>query len=451
MRAQRKALLLSIAALVCFGIPAQAQADTSGNQKVPESVNARSAEEPNDFRALPEADKAKGTCGDVRENMGALAAAGEKTAMCIEWGAKPELVKKQNLQRVTPDSTAATVWCANKKSDTVYATRTSLCSVRAVTVMVLEIPTGRPVGHAVGAVEQDIETSNSSVEFTEYLNFRLDFASPELVDLTAEINAVCSIDSSCKQSAGPWDDVPTPVGVGASLDGTWSRSWTGTKGQKKFLIEYALRFKSHGREGTARWGGDGQPGDGLYLVRCDNEVGKYAGCIVPSFVPTFVVPEKYKMARSFIGMAQASMTTHPGWEGHGQPLNREANESEVQKNRSVVCDSTFKPSKSTPPPAQCDEFPFAGTKQSGRQLGVKSGAECQQYSVVQTTDADGKPFLNLTWPGLNQGKMPPANAKCARASMTKVDNEGVGGELGRKTVQFRLLGNDPYWVDAGNK
>ncbi|MFD4413590.1 hypothetical protein [Streptomyces sp. NPDC058476] len=63
----------------------------------------------------------------------------------------------------------------------------------------------------------------------------------------------------------------------------------------------------------------------------------------------------------------------------------------------------------------------------------------------------GKEYLSLTWPGLNQGKMPPANAKCARASMPKVQNEGVGGELGRKTKKWRLLMRNAYWVDAGNK
>ncbi|GAA2281308.1 hypothetical protein GCM10010234_18080 [Streptomyces hawaiiensis] len=49
----------------------------------------------------------------------------------------------------------------------------------------------------------------------------------------------------------------------------------------------------------------------------------------------------------------------------------------------------------------------------------------------------------------HQGKMSPANAECARASMPKNQNEGVGGDLGRFTKAQRLIGGDGYWVDAG--
>lgn len=202
--------------------------------------------------------------------------------------------------------------------------------------------------------------------------------------------------------------------------------------------------------GTARWGDAGEPSVGQYTVRCDKEEinGSTKGCVVPAFTPTFVVDQKYSQARQFIGTVQASMATHPGWEVRGQPLHRESDESVVSKNRAVVCDSTFKPHESTPPPVQCDEFPFARTKESGRQLGVTSGASCQQYMVTSQT-IEGEQYLSLTWPGLNRGQMPAANAKCARASMPKNQNEGVGGDLGRRTVEWRLLEGDAYWVDAG--
>ncbi|MFF9120580.1 hypothetical protein ACF09Y_34330 [Streptomyces massasporeus] len=63
----------------------------------------------------------------------------------------------------------------------------------------------------------------------------------------------------------------------------------------------------------------------------------------------------------------------------------------------------------------------AKSKQSGAQHGITSGKICQQYTVVAST----------------LGKMPPVNAKCARASMpqnqNQNQNEGVGGDLGRFT------------------
>lgn len=81
-------------------------------------------------------------------------------------------------------------------------------------------------------------------------------------------------------------------------------------------------------------------------------------------------------------------------------------------------------------------------------MGVTSGASSQQHMVTSQT-IEGKQYLSLTWPGLNQGKMPAADAKCARASMPKNQNEGAGGDLGRKTVEWRLLEGDAYWVDVG--
>ncbi|MGW7825123.1 NucA/NucB deoxyribonuclease domain-containing protein [Streptomyces puniciscabiei] len=307
------------------------------------------------------------------------------------------------------------------------------------------------LGKASGYVEQEIDAKNSSTEFSEYMKFGLNDADISTDGMTVKVDSDCSHQASwCKQDTAPWG-APRPITTGQSIDGTWTRSWNGNVKHADFKMAYTLTVEiPSGGVGSTSWGDDGEPGGGEYYVRCDNEVGKYAGCVVPSFTPTFVIDKKYSLARQFIGMAQSSMSSHPGWEGHGQPLKREADAATEQKNRGVICDKTFKPDPSTPTPAQCDEYPFAKSKQSGRQQGVTSGAQCQQYMVVSET-IDGKEYVSLTWPGMNQGKMPPAAAKCARASMTKLDNEGVGGDLGRKTQQWRLIDNDPYWVDAGNK
>ncbi|MEU6459973.1 hypothetical protein [Streptomyces sp. NPDC047065] len=302
------------------------------------------------------------------------------------------------------------------------------------------------LGKAYGIVEQEIDTQNANAEFFEYMNFTLTAADLATSGMTVKVTARCSLDTSCAQNAGAWATA-RPIFVGGSIDGTFSRRWTGAVKNKSFLHDYALTIAIGGATGTTKWGGDGQPADGQYKVRCDNEVTARIGCVVPSYTPTFVVATKYSEARQFIGMAQASMSSHPGWEGKGQPLHREANEKEAQDNRDVICDKTFTPSSSTPNP-QCDEFPFAKSEESGRQLGVKSGIECQRYNVVSST-VNGQTYLSVTWPGLNQGQMPPAAAKCARASMPKIQNEGVGGDLGRKTSAWRLLDGDAYWVDAG--
>ncbi|MFF7987918.1 hypothetical protein ACFZDK_54415 [Streptomyces sp. NPDC007901] len=314
----------------------------------------------------------------------------------------------------------------------------------------MDTTTGMIFGKAYGVVQQEIDPSNSSTEFTEYMNFHLSSADITSDAMTVQVDSECSFGASwCKADTQPWG-TPRPIAVGQSIDGTWTRSWTNDTKNAEFMMTYELTVNIGGSSGTTRWGGDNEPGDGQYDVRCDNEIGTYAGCVIKNYTPTFVIDTKYNLARQFIGMAQASMSSHPGWEGHGEPLRREADATIEQKNRGIICDKTFTADPSTPKPAQCDEYPFAKSKNSGAQQGVTSGSQCQQYMVVSQT-IEGQQYLSLTWPGYNQGKMPPATAKCARASMTKVDNEGVGGDLGRAAVKFRLINNDPYWVDAGNK
>ncbi|MFE2584898.1 hypothetical protein [Streptomyces sp. NPDC059378] len=312
----------------------------------------------------------------------------------------------------------------------------------------MDTRTGVVFGSAYGTIEQEIDTQNAIPQFFEYMNFSLTASDITSDQMTVSVEATCSLNASCQQNSGPWS-APRPITVGGSIDGTFTRTWPVIAGTaKSFLIDYDLVIEIGGATGTTAWGGDGEVGDGQYLVRCDNQVGAYSGCIMPAFTPTFTVSTDYPQARSYIGMVQASMSTHPGWEGHGQPLHRESNDKVAGKNRDVICDSTWTADPSTPAPAQCDEFPFAKSKESGAQLGVTSGAQCQQYFVLSDT-VNGNVHVYLTWPGAYQGVKPPANAKCARASMPKVQNEGVGGDLGRKTTEWRLLENDPYWVESG--
>ncbi|MET9142148.1 hypothetical protein [Streptomyces parvulus] len=379
-------------------------------------------------------------CPETKGELKSLRDAGQDKAVCVKWQSSKEFAATQGKAMAA----AAPVWCSAQPQNTVYVERTSICSRRGVVILLIDTITGRPMGSAYGILDQEIDTQSTKPEFFEYMNFTLTKADITSSAMTVSVNSTCSLDTSCSESATPWS-APRPIVVGSSIDGTFTRRWTGASGQKSFLLDYSLTINIGGASGSTRWGGHGEQGAGQYLVRCDAMITKLLGCVVPSYIPTFVVDPKYNEARQFIGMAQASMNLHPGWEGKGKPLHRESVEAEVNKNRAVVCDKTFKAHADTPTP-QCDEFPFARTKESGRRLSVISGAECQMYNVIKSV-VTGR--LSVTWPGLNQGRMPDPNAKCARASMPKAQNEGVGGDLGRRTSEWRLLENDAYWVDAG--
>ncbi|MEV6956129.1 hypothetical protein [Streptomyces sp. NPDC051183] len=381
----------------------------------------------------------------MKNNLARVRKSGQKTAVCFEFQ-HPQ--QQAGFKQLAPPVASSGVWCDAAPMDKSVVTRFAICSVRNVLILLIDTKTGATLGKATGIIEQEIDTAISSVEFSEHLTFKLVKSEITTSAMTVKIDSTCSVDGSCRQDTQPWSS-PRPITVGGSIDGTWTRSWTGNVGHKEFLIDYAITVSMAGTSGTARWGGNGQPGGGQYKVRCDNEFATYAGCVVPAAIMTLDVNPIYSGARKYIAAAQESMNTHPGWEGHGQPLHREASKLEGGMNRSVICDGTFRESSSTPPPVQCDEWPFAGSKESGRSQGVKSGAECQQYFVYATTDSSGAPTLGLMWPGFLQGMMPSPTAKCARASMTKFDNEGVGGDFGRLIQKWRLIDNDPFWVNSG--
>ncbi|WP_405656954.1 hypothetical protein [Streptomyces sp. RK9] len=419
-----------------------------------ETVPAEPAEDPEpssqEFQTLPEPAPAPGRSGCDEQHLKELRDAGQERAVCVEWGDPQEAPKRKAAQPGrAAKSAASTFWCSNQNMDKTYVTRTSICSRRSMTILLVDTMTGRVWGKARGYTEQEINTKNNSVEFDEHFKFHLTKSDLTSSLMTVKVESICSLDDSCKQSSGPWAEKPQPITVGQSVEGHWTRSWNGNKGRKTFLLQYDIIVNIASSFGDLSWGGHREPGGGTYKVRCDNSVTKYAGCVVPSFTPTLVVPKKHKEARLFIAVAQASMSTHPGLEGGGKPLHREGSEAQAKKNRDIVCDKTFKAASNTPKPS-CDEYPFARSKESGRRLGVTSGKSCQWYWVAEDT-VNGKKNRLLMWDGLFEAKLPPANAKCARASMPAGQNKGVGGELGKKTSEWRLLNNDAYWVDVGAK
>ncbi|MFD7677667.1 hypothetical protein [Streptomyces sp. NPDC059759] len=312
----------------------------------------------------------------------------------------------------------------------------------------MDTATGIVFGNAYGFVEQEINTSSTSISFGEDFSFELLDADVGTAGMTVEVDSRCSIDTSCREGSGPWEGVPHPVTVGVPLEGTWERSWAGTEGNKQFIIDYDLTVTIGSLAGTTGWGGDLEPADGLYSVRCDNEIGQYPGCIVPDFTPTFNVDDvKYPGGSDYINDAQDYIKTHPGAEDWSTktPLHRESSTEQADKNRRKVCDSSFEPEDwfDGEHEIQCDEYPFAKSKESGGQLGIASGSECKQFALHPGYEE----FEPLT-PHAMFSYVVSGNANCARASMTKTDNEGVGGDLGRFYVANKILEDDPYWVNA---
>ncbi|MEU3317368.1 NucA/NucB deoxyribonuclease domain-containing protein [Streptomyces sp. NPDC006656] len=110
------------------------------------------------------------------------------------------------------------------------------------------------------------------------------------------------------------------------------------------------------------------PGSGTAStkIRCDDQLrGVRAGCVLPDFTPTVDMSALPKIAETIRGIQQRGGYGVPG--DHARALHRTTNASTIRSNRRAVCGRNV---VGRPPAAgvQCDEYPFASTKEGGTTL-----------------------------------------------------------------------------------
>ncbi|MFD3940657.1 hypothetical protein ACFWSF_39760 [Streptomyces sp. NPDC058611] len=329
--------------------------------------------------------------------------------------------------------------------------RFSLCSIRLFSVLVWDTD-GTELGTMDVTAAQEINTVATSRHFLEEFYFRVDRMSPGVAGagVTVAANTTCNYLSGCSDNGqDPWvGAMPLPP-VGTWVEGTVERSWTGANRDDSIFMLWSLTFtKANGKSSTVEWGGID------YEVRCDDQISSWAGCVIRSFRPTLVIDgTQLPAARDYIARVQATLSSHPGWAGKGEPLHREA-DSEIQRqNRLKVCDNTWIKEdrfggKVTPhaDSIECDEWPFAATKESGGQQGIQSGTECQQWTIWSGGVGVGWPAKNYA---VHAYGARSGTAQCARASMPRSDNGGAGTALSNFYQNQRVLGGEAFWVDAG--
>lgn len=444
MRLRKYLTVLAATVILSGGIAASAAENSAVGS---ERRTTNSAEEPTFTPAKQEPLKLpkkpfsnENSCAEVKKNLDEYQKRGKKYALCVR-----EQTPQERADHPAPQSSQGpgTVWCDSLPKQNVYVTRTEICLEGDFTVDIWQVPGGGLVGQAFGETKQEITTSKSSTEFGEYFYVRVnDATGVALGKLELAIDSDCA--PACTTHSKPWTGY-TPATIGVGLDGTFARSWSNTSGSNDMLMGYRLdvKFNNGAELANYEWSAGGH-----VKVRCDNLITAVAGCIVPSFPPTFTVNhEKYPAASDYIYDAQAVIKTHPGKQysdGTGNPLHREGNEATAKANRKIVCDSSFEIEDryNGKYQIQCDEYPFAATKESGGQLGISDGKTCWKFTAHPAGVANP---IDHTMFALRD---PWGTSHCARASMPKPQNEGVGGDLGRFVQSQRLLDNDAYWVKA---
>ncbi|MEU1670359.1 IS3 family transposase [Streptomyces sparsogenes] len=95
------------------------------------------------------------------------------------------------------------------------------------------------------------------------------------------------------------------------------------------------------------------------------------------------------------------------------------------------------------PGDSCDEFPFAGTKESGALNGVTHGKDCAQATAVQAGNSGD---LATDWPTITPVGTFTGNEKCVRGHIPRDLNTDLGGAYGVFVKNARLADNDPFWL-----
>ncbi|WP_143668363.1 hypothetical protein [Streptomyces sp. f150] len=357
-------------------------------------------------------------------------------------------------EREAPARTAARVAADNKFSceggtALIQVTRFSICSVRYWGVIVYDTD-GSEFGAADITTAQEINTEPRASDFSEDFAMWVDRMDPAMASVLVSVDTNCTATTCYDGGQEPWAGALTLPPVGTSYEGTVHRSWINARRSDSILLNWALTFTkpASGKNSTVSWGGYD------YEIRCDDLITAYAGCVVPSYTPTMVIDgSAYPGARDYIGRVQASLDSHIGWLGMGKALTREGDSTVADRNRLKVCDNSWVKEnrfggKVYPDPnsIECDEFPFAATKESGGQTGITSGTECQQWTVWPGSSGSGWPSADYAVQAWTRSG---TTGQCARASMPRRQNGGVGTALSNFYQNQRILDSNPFWLDSG--
>jgi hypothetical protein len=195
---------------------------------------------------------------------------------------------------------------------------------------------------------------------------------------------------------------------------------------------------------------------GQLAGRCDSAMiigASTSGCVDEAYIPTLKLSlAQYGAAAALVFVAQDGMNAHWGLKGYGNPLTRFAGGT---NNRNVICyDGTFINQGAAiggndGDSDSCDEFPFAGTNQSGALNGVTSGAQCQQLTSVPSGSTTGN--VAADWPNITTdppGSAFDPNLACVRGHVPLTLNRTEGTAYSAFIRSVRLLNDDQFWVSV---
>ncbi|MEV0416528.1 hypothetical protein AB0I68_38820, partial [Streptomyces sp. NPDC050448] len=192
----------------------------------------------------------------------------------------------------------------------------------------------------------------------------------------------------------------------------------------------------------------------LGQIRCDSRLSTAPACVMSGHKPVWKLDDqRYPVAAAYYWLLREKLASHPGSRIEKSPLHREADGATAAENRRRVCDrgvaANLEPWSAHPDALgdsrgiQCDEFPFARTRESGGQI-YTNGKPCVQLFAKLVNgkwmlNADGRYALpsGATWPQV-----------CGRAAIPGIQNEAAGSDLGNFYLANRMLHDDGFYFES---
>jgi len=187
-------------------------------------------------------------------------------------------------------------------------------------------------------------------------------------------------------------------------------------------------------------------------IRCDSIIGTNStGCVFKKHIPTFVLNDKrYPAAAAYYWVLREKLASHPGSKKHNTPMHRLLDPVQSGKNRDKVCNKSgdfrwtaHDDATGDTQGIQCDEYPFAATKESGG-MTLPNGGPCVQLYAQQQTDG--------TWRLFDDDRYDPPTWKeiCGRAAMPGKQNgdAGRGPGLSGFYTKARVLDDEAFFIES---
>ncbi|MER5978131.1 DNA/RNA non-specific endonuclease [Streptomyces sp. NPDC001857] len=308
--------------------------------------------------------------------------------------------------------------------------RFSYCVTGINVTYIMRDSRGLEIGRGTLAVSTSADLSPTATTWNEHVTVAMTSASGDVAALSAKFRASCDAGCTATKDA-PWWASTVTIGKPLTGDVTFS-SPQSTGSSASFFTSYKMYVTAPGATPTdpnASW-------KNAREVRCDDAVGggSGAGCAVPSITPELSMSTQGSAQGGAVAAylwAQKNLTDR--W-GLNAALTRST--SGVADRTSRACGSgasqPFVDASDLIPTDTCAQFPFAETKEGGR-----DGAECAELIPYY---GDGGWVIHE----LNGGSSLDTSQRCVRAHVAANDKQLADRQLADGFAGQRVIDADQF-------